>query len=68
MAETAYAHLKSNLELTFKYHIAIAFSHIRLLRADFALVLILLQKQGFGHFDLYSKYTFEASEIILGAE
>ena len=41
---------------------------MRLLKANFALDLILLQKQGFGHFNLYSKYSFEASEILLGAE
>ena len=41
---------------------------MRLLRSDFALDQILLQMQGFGHFDLYSIYSFEASEIILGAE
>ena len=41
---------------------------MRLLRANFALDMILLQKQEFGHFDLYSKYSFEANEIILGAE
>ena len=55
-------------KLGVKYQIAMAFPHMRLLRANFALDLILLQKQGFGHFDLDSKYSFEASEIVLGAE
>ena len=53
---------------SFNYHIAIAFSHMRLFRTHFALDLTLLQKQEFSNIDLQPQYNFEASQIILGDE
>ena len=46
--------LKSHISsFLFKYHIALAFFHLRLIRGHFAIDLILLQKPGFLHVDLW---------------
>ena len=78
MAESAHAKLlisrlfetirpqKSYISLlSFKYHIAIVLFLIRLLRGQFAIGLILLQKQGFLQIGLCSRYRFEASEVVM---
>ena len=50
-----------------KCHISLAFCYLRLFNGLFAIDLILLQKLQKIQSDLWPHYSFEASEIILGA-